>query len=86
MPSRAITMGIGTILKAWKIVLLATGEGKAGIVAKALRGPATWAVPSSALQLHWDCTVVVDDAAAKTLGFAPDPTRIVSILDLPNFR
>ncbi len=73
VPTRAITMGIGTILEARKIVLLATGNAKAAILAKALRGPATKAVPCSALQLHRDCTVVADDAATKTLGLCPRP-------------
>ena len=77
VPERAITLGIGTILEARKIVLLATSDAKAAILAKALRDPPTQAVPCSALQLHRDCTVVADDAAAKTLGLGAIPRRMV---------
>ncbi len=67
MPKRAFTMGIGTILDARKIVLLATGEGKAGIIAKAVEGPVTSMISASALQLHPKTTIIVDESAAKNL-------------------
>lgn len=57
VPRSAVTMGIGTILKAKKILLIA-GPDKAGIVEKALYGPVTPQVPASALQLHGDVTVI----------------------------
>src|SRR5437667_1381908 len=52
VPLRAITMGIGTILEARRILLLAAGASKAGAVERALRGPVSQSVPASALQLH----------------------------------
>ncbi|MGM0442584.1 MAG: glucosamine-6-phosphate deaminase [Fibrobacterota bacterium] len=67
MPRRAITMGVDTILKSKRAVLLATGESKAEIIAKAVEGPLTSIVTASALQLHKRCTIVVDEAAAKYL-------------------
>lgn len=66
-PRCAITMGIGTILEARKILLLATGATKAAAVAKSIEGPITSAVSASALQLHPDVTFIVDDAAASQL-------------------
>jgi len=66
-PRCAITMGIGTILEARKILLLATGEAKSAAVAKSIEGPITSAVSASALQLHPDVTFIIDDAAASQL-------------------
>ena len=67
VPKVAITMGIGTILEARKIVLLATGEGKASAVRSFVEGPLTAQVPASALQLHEAVTVLLDEAAAAWL-------------------
>jgi glucosamine-6-phosphate deaminase len=67
MPKRAITMGIGTILEARRILLLATGAEKADVIAKAVEGPVTSMISASALQLHPKCTVVIDEAAASSL-------------------
>ena len=67
-PRCAITMGIGTILEARKILLLATGEAKSAAVAKSIEGPITSAVSASALQLHADVTFIIDDAAASQLS------------------
>lgn len=64
VPHHVITQGIGTILEARHLVLLATGEAKAEAVALAVEGPLSAAVPASALQLHPHATVVVDEAAA----------------------
>lgn len=58
VPTHAITMGVGTILKAEKILLIA-GADKRDIIKKALYGNITPAVPASALQLHRDVTVIV---------------------------
>jgi glucosamine-6-phosphate deaminase len=66
-PHCAITMGIGSILDARKILLIATGASKAAAVAKSIEGPITSAVSASALQLHPDVTFVVDDAASSQL-------------------
>src|SRR5712692_388136 len=67
MPKCAITMGIGTILEARKIILLATGESKAAVIAKSIEGPITCAVSASALQLHPDVTFILDAPAASQL-------------------
>ena len=56
-------MGIGTIMKAKKILILVSGEGKAEIVKKAFFGPVTPRVPASVLQLHQDVILVADEAA-----------------------
>ena len=70
VPRRAITMGVGTILDARRVLLLATGAEKAAIIARAVEGPITSMVSASALQLHRRCTVVVDEAAAGELRAA----------------
>jgi glucosamine-6-phosphate deaminase len=63
-PRQAITMGIGTILEARRILLLASGATKADAVKRALQGPVSTACPASALQLHPRVIAVVDEAAA----------------------
>ncbi|MEE1087054.1 MAG: glucosamine-6-phosphate deaminase [Schaedlerella sp.] len=63
VPRQAYTMGIGTIMKAKKILVVVNGVDKADIVAKAFFGPVTPQVPASILQLHPDVTVVCDPAA-----------------------
>ena len=67
VPKYAVTMGIGTILNARRVVLLANGENKAAAVAAALEGPVTASCPASALQLHRYATYVIDQAAASRL-------------------
>jgi glucosamine-6-phosphate deaminase len=67
VPTSAITMGIGTILEAKRILLLATGSNKADAIRAAVEGPLTTSVPASALQLHSATVVVVDEAAAAKL-------------------
>jgi len=67
MPQCAITMGIGTILEARKILILATGAAKAEAVARAIEGPITASLTASCLQLHPDVTFVADEAAAAQL-------------------
>src|SRR6266516_3977961 len=68
MPRRAITMGVGTILEGRRCVLLATGESKAEVIAKAVEGPITSMISATTLQLHPRCTVVVDEEAAGQLA------------------
>jgi glucosamine-6-phosphate deaminase len=67
MPHRAMTMGVGTILDARCVIMLVTGEGKAEILAKAVEGPITSMISASALQLHPNCVVICDEAAATQL-------------------
>jgi glucosamine-6-phosphate deaminase len=67
MPKRALTMGVGTILEAKRIVTLVVGELKAEILAKAVEGPVTSMVSASALQLHRKCIVISDEKASTKL-------------------
>lgn len=69
-PSHAITMGLQTIMQSKEILLLATGERKAGAVEKALLGPVTKDCPASVLQLHPNVTFILDNGAAKNIDFA----------------
>lgn len=68
VPKTAITMGIGSILKAKKIVLLASGSKKAPAIRDTFEGPITEAVPSSFLQKHRDVTIICDEEAAAMLS------------------
>lgn len=70
VPRHCITQGLGTILRARHLVLLAFGEGKAHAVAQAVEGPLSAIVPGSAIQLHPHATVVLDEAAASQLKLA----------------
>ena len=67
VPRQAYTMGIGTIMKAKKILVVVSGEDKAEIVAKAFSGDVTPDGPASILQMHRDVTVVADQAALSKL-------------------
>lgn len=67
VPRHAVTMGVGTILEARRIVLLAWGHRKASVVARAVEEPPTDALPASLLQRHGDVRFVVDGAAAVEL-------------------
>lgn len=67
VPHFAITMGVGTILRAKKLVLMAWGENKAAMVAKAVEGPMTEAVSASFLQDHADARFFIDSGASREL-------------------
>ena len=67
MPRYALTMGIGTIMKAKKIVLIATGEKKAEAIRAAIKGEVTPRCPVSILQQHPDALLLLDKAAASLL-------------------
>lgn len=67
VPTHAITMGIGSILKAKQILLMAKGADKAEILATALKGPLTTKCPASFLQTHANVVVLVDQAAGRLL-------------------
>ena len=67
MPRYAITMGIGSIMRAKSIVLIATGESKAEAVKAMIKGEVTPRCPASILQQHPDATVFLDESAAKLL-------------------
>jgi glucosamine-6-phosphate deaminase len=68
VPIYAITMGVGTILDARKLVLVASGKAKAKAIAQAVEGPITSMVTASAIQLHRDAIVIVDQEAAGELA------------------
>ncbi len=63
VPTKAITMGVGSIMKAKKILILANGENKKEAVAAMLSGKISTQVPASLLQLHEDVTIICDEAA-----------------------
>ena len=68
VPKKALTMGIGTIMKAKKIVLLANGAKKAQTIYDTVYGPITPKVPASVLRLHTDVTIFADEEAAALLN------------------
>lgn len=68
VPTHAITQGIGTVMDAKKILLVANGESKADAVKAMVEGPADSACPASVLQNHPDVVVIVDEAAASKLN------------------
>lgn len=65
VPRKALTMGMGTIMKAKQIILLASGMKKAPAIAKTINGKVSTEVPASLLQLHRDVTIIVDKDAAR---------------------
>jgi glucosamine-6-phosphate deaminase len=67
VPRRAITMGVGTILKAKKIYLMAWGEAKAAIIRRTIEGEISEQVPATFLQRHENTKVILDEAAASEL-------------------
>ncbi len=67
VPKRAITMGIGTVREAKRIVLLAWGENKAEVIKKTIEGEITSQVPATYLQLHKNTTFILDEGAASLL-------------------
>jgi len=67
VPRMAITMGISTILKSKKIILMAWGQAKASVIKKAVEDDDTEDVPASLLQNHDDCTFIIDETAASAL-------------------
>ena len=67
VPRKAFTMGIRHIMQAKRILILASGANKAEAVYKMAKGPVTEDVPASVLQLHPDCTLIADEAAAAKL-------------------
>jgi glucosamine-6-phosphate deaminase len=69
VPTRAISLGVGTLLEARQIVLIVSGKAKAGILARALRGPQTPQVPASFLQnARQRLTIIADTDAASSLN------------------
>lgn len=67
VPRKAITMGLGGIMKAKKIMVIASGEGKAEVVKAMMSGKITTEIPATMLQMHRDVALIVDEDAAKLL-------------------
>jgi glucosamine-6-phosphate deaminase len=81
VPRRAITMGVGTILEARQIVLMAFGEGKAPVVSAAIEGPITATVAASFLQTHPNAAFIMDTAAAAHLTRFKSPWLVGAATD-----
>lgn len=82
VPKYALTMGVGTIMDAKELVLLANGTGKADAIKAAVEGPLTGQCPASIIQLHRKTYVIVDkDAASKLVGRYPGTWRSSFLLD-----
>ena len=73
VPRRAITMGVGTILAARRIILMAWGEGKAQVIQKTVENEVSDAVPATFLQRHFNTLFVLDEAAAAELTRVKTP-------------
>ncbi|WP_394749985.1 glucosamine-6-phosphate deaminase [Spongiimicrobium salis] len=67
VPTKAITMGVGTIMAARRTILMAWGEGKSNIVKQAVEGEIRESVPATFLQKHQNCSFILDRAAASSL-------------------
>ena len=79
VPKYAITMGIGTIMDARQLILLANGSGKAEAIARTCEGPITAMVPATIVQLHPKATIIVDKAASVKLSreYPAEPNVLV---------
>lgn len=73
VPTKAITMGVGTIMAAKRIILMAWGEGKSKIIKQAVEGPIKESVPATFLQSHPHCDFIIDQAAATSLTRVKTP-------------
>jgi glucosamine-6-phosphate deaminase len=73
VPRRAITMGVGTIMNAGRIFIMAWGEGKAGIVQKTIEGEITNQIPATFLQKHENVEFLLDNASSAKLTRAMTP-------------
>ena len=80
VPTHCVTQGLGTIMEARHIVMVATGQHKADAVAAMIEGPVAAVCPASILQFHPSVLVVVDEAAATGLNHADYFRHVVDIL------
>ena len=67
VPRQAYTMGIGTIMRCRKLIVLVSGKDKAAILKQVIQGPVTPEVPGSILQFHPNCTIIADEAALSEM-------------------
>ena len=79
VPQQALTMGVGTIMDARKVVAMAFGEHKAPVVAKAVEEPQTEAIAASFLQSHPDATLLLDEAGAGELTLFRRPWEVTVV-------
>lgn len=89
VPRLAVTMGVGTILESRRCLLIANGAGKATAIRDTIEGPITSQVTASALQLHRDVVVVLDEAAASLLTrrqYYAEVEHAQSLLEAGDFR
>ena len=86
VPRHAITMGVGTILEARRIVLLAWGEAKASVIAQAVEGVPSDALPASFLQGHPQVSFLIDRAAASMLTRVRHPWLVGPVEWTPALR
>ena len=68
VPKQAYTMGIGTIMRCRKILVVVSGKDKAEILKQVIQGPVTPEVPGSILQFHPDCMIIADEAALSEMA------------------
>lgn len=78
VPRRAITMGVGTIMKSKKIILMAWGEGKANIIKETVEGDIQESIPATYLQNHKNTTIVLDQASSEKLMRINTPWLLTS--------
>jgi glucosamine-6-phosphate deaminase len=76
VPTAAITMGVGAIMKAKRIILLASGKAKADIIVRLVEGKIDTYIPASLLQVHQDVTVIVDEEAGALLMEMKEKNKI----------
>ena len=79
VPSRAITMGVGTIMKAHKVILMAWGSNKASIIKKTVEGAITDFIPATFLQNHDNVLFLIDESAAEELTRANLPWLVTKV-------
>lgn len=79
VPTKAITMGVGTIMKARKIILMAWGEAKAPIIRATVEGSISDSVPATFLQMHPNVQFVIDESAAEELTRANFPWLVSKV-------
>lgn len=79
VPTRAITMGVGTIMKSHKIILMAWGENKAPIIKATVEGSISDSVPATFLQTHPNVQFIIDESAAEELTRANMPWLVSKV-------
>lgn len=78
VPRKAITMGVGSILRAKRVILMAWGEGKSSVIAKTIEGEQSDAIPATFLQKHGNATIILDAAASADLTRIKTPWLVGS--------